>query len=436
MTGDLSKIYMKIGATKAHINFLTRCRKYKLIPKGFRSREHISTRKSCHMEDRFAKIRMREMLNALHAKLFLLDLDIKLVSEKGKKAYTPDILIKAQNRAYYTRMKVMNKKFAQLMSQKTQHNTVRYKTDAVLNLSSKQLSTVQTNVLARGFKFRPTLRTIPIQDIIIGIESLIKTAKLSTETATNLRNTTIKEIDRMERRENRNPTKQNLSKREWSAITSLAAERDRRIIPADKGDKSIVMDYRWEILDNEEDTTVILNEESYLAKLKDRITQHIHIDDDPAPVHERKLNAAIRKIIQAGKQMPTRDKDNPIEFILSRDKISQYITEGAIAPTLKGQLKDHKDTKPLREVSNASQSPGHELAKVLNKLFEPYTGQTKTAITGGKQLIKVIREGRFEGNFLSSCDAIALYPSIVVEEGLQLLEDKIIEDNSLKTKTD
>ena len=73
---------------------------------------------------------------------------------------------------------------------------------------------------------------------------------------------------------------------------------------------------------------------------------------------------------------------------------------------------------------------------MLNKLFEPYTGQTKTAITGGKQLIKVIRKGRFEGNFLSSCDAIALYPSIVVEEGLQLLEDKIIEDNSLKTKTD
>ena len=195
------------------------------------------------------------------------------------------------------------------------------------------------------------------------------------------------------------------------------------------------MDYGWEILDNEEDTTVILNEDSYLAKLKDRITAHIHIDEDPAPVHERKLNAAIRKIIQAGKQMPTKDKDNPTEFILSRAKLSQYITEGAIAPTLKGQLKDHKDTKPLREVSDASKSPGHELAKMLNKLFEPYTCQTKTAITGGKQLIKFIREGRFDGNFLSSCDAIALYPSIVVEEGLQLLEEKILEDNSLKTKT-
>ena len=62
------------------------------------------------------------MLNALHTKLFLLDLDIKLVSGKGKHAYTPEILSKAQNRAYFARMKVMNKKFAQLMSQKTQHS--------------------------------------------------------------------------------------------------------------------------------------------------------------------------------------------------------------------------------------------------------------------------------------------------------------------------
>ena len=90
----------------------------------------------------------------------------------------------------------------------------------------------------------------------------------------------------------------------------------------------------------------------------------------------------------------------------------------------------------MREISNASKTPGHKLAKVLNKLFDPYTRQTKTAVSGGKQLIQFIREGRFDGNFLASCDAIALYPSIIVEEGLQLLEDKIHQDDSLKHKTD
>ena len=72
----------------------------------------------------------------------------------------------------------------------------------------------------------------------------------------------------------------------------------------------------------------------------------------------------------------------------------------------------------------------------MNKLFKSYTGNTKTAITGGKQLIQFIREGRFNGNFLSSCDAVALFPSIVVEEGLELLEAKIDEDDALKEKTD
>ena len=52
-------------------------------------------------------------------------------------------------------------------------------------------------------------------------------------------------------------------------------------------------------------------------------------------------------------------------------------------------------------------------------------GQTKTAVNGGKELIKFIREGRFDGNFLGSCDAIALYPSVLVAEGLELLQEEI-----------
>jgi len=84
MTGDLNKIYVKIGATRANINFLTKCRKYSLIPNGFISKQRIFTRKSGDMELRFARIRMREMLNSLHAKLFLLELDAKVAPTKDK----------------------------------------------------------------------------------------------------------------------------------------------------------------------------------------------------------------------------------------------------------------------------------------------------------------------------------------------------------------
>jgi len=118
MTGDISKIYAKIGATRANINFLTRCRKYEVIPKGFMAQKRISTKKSCQMEDRFARIRMRETLNALHAKLFMLELDTKLVAEAKKHKFTPEILKQAQNREYFKRMKNLNRKFAKLMTQR------------------------------------------------------------------------------------------------------------------------------------------------------------------------------------------------------------------------------------------------------------------------------------------------------------------------------
>ena len=197
------------------------------------------------------------------------------------------------------------------------------------------------------------------------------------------------------------------------------------------------MDYGKTSIENEEEDTAILDNTTYLSKLQDRITPHEKIDNNPAPKHERRLNAALTKMGKVSNtNEPHNNTGNKPKYILSRESLKNYKTEGAIPPKLKGQLKDHKDGKPLREIADASNSPGHKLAKTSNKLFEKYTGNMKTAITGGKQLIQYIREGRFDGNFLSSCDAVALYPSVIVEEGLQLLEQMMDEDNTLHENTD
>ena len=99
-------------------------------------------------------------------------------------------------------------------------------------------------------------------------------------------------------------------------------------------------------------------------------------------------------------------------------------------------MKDHKPQKPFSKIADNSRSPGHELGKALNRLFEPYTGKTRTAAKGGKHLIDMIREGRFNKEFLSSCDAVALYPSVIIEEGLELLEDKVKKDKAFAKRTD
>ena len=75
----------------------------------------------------------------------------------------------------------------------------------------------------------------------------------------------------------------------------------------------------------------------------------------------------------------TTNRENIASLILNRQLLTDYMPEGAIPPKLKGKLKDHKDGKPLRGVSDATNAPGHKLAKALNQIFKPYTGQTKTA---------------------------------------------------------
>ena len=194
MTGDLSTIYRKIGATKANIIFLTKCRKCNLIPKGFLSKKRIFF--SPKMSHQFAKIRMREMLNSLHAKLFLLELDTKTAHIKEKDRMDPQLSRKTQDREYFRRMKILNKKLTKMLSLQKNKTNINLVHNAVINLSSKGLSQDETNVLARGFKFRPTLKELPIREIIIATETLIKTASIPPSTAAHLRNATLTETEK------------------------------------------------------------------------------------------------------------------------------------------------------------------------------------------------------------------------------------------------
>ena len=69
MHGDLVNTCRKIGKTRAHVNFITRCLKSKVVPKGFISKQRISSTKSKAMEQRFGRIRMVEQRRHLYGKL-------------------------------------------------------------------------------------------------------------------------------------------------------------------------------------------------------------------------------------------------------------------------------------------------------------------------------------------------------------------------------
>jgi hypothetical protein len=198
-------------------------------------------------------------------------------------------------------------------------------------------------VLALGFNFRPSLPDIPIKDYIIATESYIKRTNLDETAGAEIRNAVIREIERMQFNNRKKPQKTNLSPAQWHAVRALKDDQSIIIIPADKGNK-----------------TVILDKTTYLDKLKDRITDHVPIDFDAALQLEKSLNSALREIADMEKRNPKKS-DHPLD--LDRTSLKRFQTDNAITPELGGRLKAHKPDYPLREISNAVGSQGRELAK-------------------------------------------------------------------------
>ena len=152
MPGDLSKIVKILGATKAHIKFLTRCSKNKIIPNGLISKRRIFTNKSEKLEARFAKIRLRELLNSLHAKAFMLKMAADSYPNKENYKFSAEQLKVIQVREHFRRINIHEKRFAMLKARMKKGKEVRnLKLDAVINLSESPLSETQKSI-STGFQ--------------------------------------------------------------------------------------------------------------------------------------------------------------------------------------------------------------------------------------------------------------------------------------------
>ena len=66
--------------------------------------------------------------------------------------------------------------------------------------------------------------------------------------------------------------------------------------PLRKKAKPVKKQRREKEYDAEDDATAILENQTYLDKLNDRIQGHIQVDQDPAIKHEKSLNAALMNV--------------------------------------------------------------------------------------------------------------------------------------------
>uniref|UniRef100_A0A6P7H3L0 Uncharacterized protein LOC114346573 n=1 Tax=Diabrotica virgifera virgifera TaxID=50390 RepID=A0A6P7H3L0_DIAVI len=145
-------------------------------------------------------------------------------------------------------------------------------TTVVHNFSDTSISTVATQALAKGFNYSVTPSHIPIETIICQTEEAI--SHLPSEDAEIVR----QDVARILR--NSKPLTPNISQSERKALKELQANPDLVILPADKGN-----------------ATVILNTSSYIDKLSNLINtpDYKPISNTPTTYLEKTTKTIMNK---------------------------------------------------------------------------------------------------------------------------------------------
>ncbi|KAL0269180.1 UNVERIFIED_CONTAM: hypothetical protein PYX00_006992 [Menopon gallinae] len=177
----------------------------------------------------------------------------------------------------------------------------------VINLSTHHISTPAISALAKGQNFAITPNRIPVEDIITRVEATIQL--LPSATAEEIRSETVHLLKRTK------PPKTNIPPKELQAIKNLKRNQDIIILPADKGN-----------------ATVILNKTDYQEKMEQLLENSTYTKTKKDPTQNILRN--LRKELDKSKSDST--------------SIHNLIPRNAQTPRIYGLPKIHKTGVPLR----------------------------------------------------------------------------------------
>jgi hypothetical protein len=129
------------------------------------------------------------------------------------------------------------RKFAQL--HKTHHPTKKTSKETVIYLSGWMLEDGVSSLLQKGLNYAVTPRTVPIEDILAGVEKAVQS--LPVEMAEEAKQEIVRII------KNSSRTRGSITRAEREALRTLKNDNDLAILPSDKGNATVIfntVDYK------------------------------------------------------------------------------------------------------------------------------------------------------------------------------------------------
>jgi len=253
---NICKDHVQLANTQEQLIFNIRCKKYKVIPKSLRMKPPIRTPEGFRISKHTSLQYLKAYISNCHYRIGCYLRRIVNNTQTLENLIPPDLLnrLKLEATRKHTKVRALKKqqlinKF-EFLSRKT---TVRDSNpNWVVNLSDRELSCDEHNVLAKGLSFATTHNEKDKLHFVASIEPFVNDIDgISNEDKNIIRQKIATAVQSA-------PRDHNITRAESIAINSIKSDPSVVVVPADKGKSAVVMnttDYNAKISSHLNDTS-------------------------------------------------------------------------------------------------------------------------------------------------------------------------------------
>ena len=410
---NLEKISRKLARFRNHLRFNLRCNSADLIPPSLKLRRPTNTKTCSDIVRKAEKALLNERIRLTARTVEELDaarlekrvwIRSRNIDDSAKRS-----VLAADAHAYEQEFAICKQrqlaKFENLRNKPwNKDKNTKISDDLVdkwvINKSDKVLSPDHKQVLAKGLNFAVSPSHVPVEDIVVSTESLIRNTNLSPEVVDNIRAGVAGVL------KSSNPPPSNLSKDERSALKELQKDKSITILPADKGNCVVVMDT-----------------DKYIEQTKSMLS-------DPKTYKKvNKVPNIKNELIKKLKHLKSKGAIDQATY----DKC--YPTVDAL-PRFYGLPKIHKPGTPLRPIVSCCGTTVHPTARHLADILTPLMGKSIHHVKNSVSFAKSLADLELDDDeIMVSYDVSSLFTAVPVNDAIQIINDRLQNDNTLADRT-